>query len=56
MLNIFTAIALTGCYLTWGLWNIDREWTHVNDVDTGFLLSLAPLAIAIWTALYLVGA
>lgn len=56
MLNIIAAIILTGCYLAWGLWNIDREYTHVNDVDTGFLLSLAPLAIAIWTALYLAGA
>ncbi len=56
MLNIIAVIIVAGSYLAWGLWNIDREWTHVNDIDTGFLLSLAPLAIAIWTALYLVGA
>lgn len=56
MLNILAAVIVAVTYLLWGLWNIDREWTHVNDVDTGFLLSLAPLAIAIWTALYMVGA
>jgi len=54
--NILAAIIVIASFVAFGLWNIDREYTHVNDVDTGFLLALAPLAIAIWTALYLVGA
>ena len=56
MQNIIAAIIVIASFVAFGLWNINREYTHVNDVDTGFLLSLAPLAIAIWTALYIVGA
>jgi hypothetical protein len=56
MLNIIAAIIVTVSSIAFGLWHINRKWRYTNDLDDAFLWSLIPLAIAMWTALYLVGA
>lgn len=52
MLNIIAAIIATIAPLTWGLWILDRKRYDSRMIA----ISLVPVAIAWWTALYLVGA
>lgn len=56
MPNILASFIATIAFITFGIWLCDREWDHTDDLDLGFFIALAPVAIAIWTALYLVGA
>lgn len=52
MSNIIAAIIATIAPLTWGLWILDRKRYDSRMIA----ISLVPVAIAWWTALYLVGA
>jgi hypothetical protein len=52
MSNIIAAIIATIALLTWGLWILDRKRYDSRMIA----ISLVPVAIAWWTALYLVGA
>ena len=52
MSNIIAAIIATIAPLTWGLWILDRKRYDSRMI----VISLVPVAIAWWTALYLVGA
>jgi len=52
MLNILAAIIATIAPLAWGLWILDRKRYDSRMIA----MSLVPVAIAWWTALYLVGA
>ena len=52
MPNILAAIIATIAPLTWGLWILDRKRYDSRMIA----ISLVPVAIAVWVALYLVGA
>jgi hypothetical protein len=52
MSNIIAAIIATIAPLTWGLWILDRKRYDSRMIA----ISLVPVAITWWTALYLVGA
>ena len=56
MLNILAAVIVSSVFIAFGIWLCDRKWRYTNDLDAWFLLGWVPVAIAIWTALYLVGA
>ena len=42
--------------MIWGMFLLERTWKYADDLDAGFLWSIIPVEIAIWTALYLAGA
>jgi hypothetical protein len=56
MSNIIASVIVFTCFVTFGIWLCDRRWKYTNDLDLGFFLGWIPVAIAIWTALYMVGA
>lgn len=56
MPNILAAIIVTITYLAWGLWMLDRKPSNNADLDLGFFISLTPVALLTWYALYLVRA
>lgn len=56
MPNILAVLIIAIAYIPWGLWLCDRRWKSVDDLDKGFFISIIPVAILTWFALYLVGA
>lgn len=55
-MNFIAALIAIATFLIWGLFLLERTWKIADDLDAGFFWSIIPVAIAIWTALYLAGA
>jgi len=53
MANIFAALLTIATFMFWGFWLCDRTWEYVNDLDSGFFISIVPVAILLWLALYI---
>jgi len=56
MINIISALIAIATFMFWGWFLLERTWQCANDLDAGFFWSIIPVAIALWTALYLTSA
>lgn len=55
-MNFIAALIAIATFMIWGLFLLERTWQTATELDAGFFWSIIPVAIAIWTALYLAGA
>lgn len=55
-MKFIAALIAIATFLIWGLFLLERTRQIADDLDAGFFWSIIPVAIAIWTALYLAGA
>jgi hypothetical protein len=56
MINVIAGLIAIATFMIWGLFLLERTWKYANDLDAGFFWSIIPVAIALWTALYLASA
>jgi hypothetical protein len=53
MVNLIAGLIAIATFMIWGLFLLERTWQFADDLDAGFFWTLIPVAIALWTALYL---
>lgn len=53
MTNLIAGLIAIATFIFWGWFLLERTWKYADDLDAGFFWSIIPVAIAIWTALYL---
>ena len=53
MNNFLAAIIIVATYSYWGYWLLSRR-DNQDDINSGFLWSIIPVALCTWFALYLI--
>ena len=52
-MNIIASIIAIATFVSWGYFLLERTWKIADDLDNISLLSIIPVAIAIWLSLYI---